>query len=161
MISVALAVLETEEQRNLLSEFYEQNKNRLYLIAFSKLHNRQSAEDAVMETLLRIADKPERLEGEEWLQRVYINRSNNTRITFNQKTKAMFEAHYPDFANRKFEEVDINGNKGYLWRDSHDRYGYTMKTLVWDNGKYIFELHGEVSEKMLINLAKSAKCWGE
>ena len=60
MISVALAVLETEEQRNLLAEFYEQNKNRLYLIAFSKLHNRQSAEDAVMETLLRIADKPER-----------------------------------------------------------------------------------------------------
>lgn len=60
MISVALAVLETEEQRNLLAEFYEQNKNRLYLIAFSKLHNSQSAEDAVVETLLRIADKPER-----------------------------------------------------------------------------------------------------
>lgn len=100
-------------------------------------------------------------EGEEWLQRVYINRQNNTRITFNQKTKAMFAAHYPNTENRIFEEVDINGNKGYLWRDSHDRYGYTMKTLVWDNGEYIFELHGEVPEKMLINLAKSAKYWGE
>ena len=100
-------------------------------------------------------------EGEEWLHRVYINRSYNTRITFNQKTKAMFAAHYPDTENRKFEEVDINGNKGYLWRDSDDIYGHTMKTLVWDNGEYIFELHGEISKNMLLNLARSAKYWGE
>lgn len=100
-------------------------------------------------------------EGEEWLHRVYINRSINTRITFNQKTKAMFAAHYPDVKTRQFEEVDINGNKGYLWRDSHDIYGHTMKTLVWDNGEYIFELHGEISKNMLINLARSAKYWGE
>lgn len=100
-------------------------------------------------------------EGEEWLHRVYINRSDNTRLTFNQKTKAMFAAHYPDTENRKFEEVDINGNKGYLWRDGNDIYGHTMKTLVWDNGEYIFELHGEISKNMLLNLARSAKYWGE
>lgn len=60
MISVALAVLETDEQRSELADFYEKNKSRLYMIAFSKLNNRQSAEDAVMEAFLRIADKPER-----------------------------------------------------------------------------------------------------
>ena len=60
MISVALAVLETEKQRSELAEFYEKNKSRLYMIAFSKLNNRQSAEDAVMEAFLRIADTPER-----------------------------------------------------------------------------------------------------
>ena len=47
MISSALAILETEEQRNELSEFYEQYKDRFYAISFSKLHNRESAEDAV------------------------------------------------------------------------------------------------------------------
>lgn len=50
MISAALAVLETEEQRNELAEFYKKNKNRLYRIAYSKLHNRESSEDAVQET---------------------------------------------------------------------------------------------------------------
>ena len=60
MISQALAILETEEQRNELSDFYEQYKERFYAIAFSKLHNRASAEDAVQEAFLRIADKPEK-----------------------------------------------------------------------------------------------------
>ena len=60
MISPALEILETEEQRNELSDFYEQYKERFYAVAFSKLHNRASAEDAVQEAFLRIADKPEK-----------------------------------------------------------------------------------------------------
>lgn len=59
MVSAALAVLENEEQRNELAEFYEKHKNRLYETAFGHLHNRQEAEDALQETFLRIADKPE------------------------------------------------------------------------------------------------------
>lgn len=39
MISAALAILKTDEQRNELSAFYEENKKRFYAIAFSKLNN--------------------------------------------------------------------------------------------------------------------------
>ena len=60
MISAALAVLKTDEQRNELSEFYEENKSRLYSIAFERLHNRQDAEDAIQETFLGIATKPDK-----------------------------------------------------------------------------------------------------
>ncbi len=60
MISAALAILESEEQRNELSEFYEENKNRFFLIAFSKLHNREEAEDAIQEAFLRIVKYPEK-----------------------------------------------------------------------------------------------------
>lgn len=60
MISAALAVLETDEQRNELSEFYEENKSRLYAIAFEHLHIQQDSEDAIQETFLRIADKPDK-----------------------------------------------------------------------------------------------------
>ena len=56
MLTAALAGLETDEQRNELADFYNKNKNRLYKIAFSKLNNRESAEDAVQETFLRLAD---------------------------------------------------------------------------------------------------------
>lgn len=63
MISAALAILETDEQRNELAEFYRNNKNRLYSIAFSKLHNRESAEDAVQETFLRLATNEKRFFG--------------------------------------------------------------------------------------------------
>lgn len=60
MISAALAVLKTDEQRNELSEFYERNKNRLFAIASEHLHNQQDSEDAIQETFLRIADKPDK-----------------------------------------------------------------------------------------------------
>ncbi len=60
MISAALAVLETNEQRNELSEFYERNQNRLFAIASEHLHNQQDSEDAIQEAFLRIADKPDK-----------------------------------------------------------------------------------------------------
>lgn len=55
MISAALALLETDEQRNILSEFYKANKHRLFGIAYSRLHNKESAEDAVQDVFLRLA----------------------------------------------------------------------------------------------------------
>lgn len=60
MISGALSILKTDKERSKLSKFYEENKERFYAIAFSKLHNREEAEDAVQEAFLRIADKPEK-----------------------------------------------------------------------------------------------------
>ena len=60
MISAALAVLKTDEQLNELSEFYEENKNRFFSIEFSKLHNREDAEDAIQEAFLRIVKYPEK-----------------------------------------------------------------------------------------------------
>lgn len=59
MISAVLALLESDEQRSALAEFYARSKNRLYYIALSKLHNSADAEDAVQEVFSRIADKPE------------------------------------------------------------------------------------------------------
>ncbi|MDE6726557.1 MAG: sigma-70 family RNA polymerase sigma factor [Oscillospiraceae bacterium] len=59
MISSALAGLETEERRNELAEFYEQNKSGLYAFAMSRTRNREKAEDAVQEAFLRIAKYPE------------------------------------------------------------------------------------------------------
>ena len=47
MISAALAVLESEEQRNELSEIYENNISNFYNIAFQQLHNKHDAEDAI------------------------------------------------------------------------------------------------------------------
>lgn len=41
MIAAALAVLETDEQRNELAEFYKESLGRLYTIAMSRLHNQQ------------------------------------------------------------------------------------------------------------------------
>lgn len=59
MLSAALAVLKTDSQRNEIAEFYRKNKRRLYAIAYSKLHNKESAEDAVQETFLRLATNQE------------------------------------------------------------------------------------------------------
>lgn len=58
MIEAALAALENDNQRNRLSAFYEQYKNRFFGIAYSKLHKSEEAEDAVQETFLRVVDHP-------------------------------------------------------------------------------------------------------
>ena len=60
MIDVILSTIENEEQRNELSKFYSKHKNRLYSIAYSKLHSKEDAEDAVQEVFSEIADKPEK-----------------------------------------------------------------------------------------------------
>lgn len=70
MISAALAILKTEEERNELSDFYEVFRHRLYAIAFEHLHNEQDSEDAIQETFLRIADKPNK----------FFSLSNNERV---------------------------------------------------------------------------------
>ena len=58
MISSALAIIENESQRNELSEIYERNIKKFYSMAFSKLHNKQDAEDAIQEAFLAVARNP-------------------------------------------------------------------------------------------------------
>lgn len=60
MIDAIFMVIENENQRNELAEFYSEHKNRLYSIAFSKLHSKEDAEDAVQEVFSEIADKPDK-----------------------------------------------------------------------------------------------------
>ncbi len=72
MIAGALATIEDESQRNELSEFYEENKSSFYAIAFSKLHNKPDAEDAVQEAFLRLVEKPD----------IFFSKSRNDRILY-------------------------------------------------------------------------------
>ncbi len=58
MISAALATLNTDAERNELSKFYRENKDRFYAIAFSRLHNRELSEDALQEAFLNIVKYP-------------------------------------------------------------------------------------------------------
>lgn len=60
MLDFTFSIIEDENQRNELADFYINHKNKLYSIAFSKLHNKEDAEDAVQEAFLRISDKPDR-----------------------------------------------------------------------------------------------------
>lgn len=60
MVSAALSILNSDEERNIMSEFYRENKSQLYAIALVRLNNAQDAEDAVQDTFLRIAKFPER-----------------------------------------------------------------------------------------------------
>lgn len=72
MISAALAILQTNEERNELSDFYEKYKNKFYSIAYDHLHNIQDSEDAIQETFLRIADKPNKFFSLSDDERVYL-----------------------------------------------------------------------------------------
>lgn len=59
MISVALAILKSDAERNEMSSVYEKNKSLFLNIAYKRLQNEENAEDAVQEAFLEIADKPD------------------------------------------------------------------------------------------------------
>lgn len=59
MISAALSVLKTDEERNIVEKLYTENRNRFLGIAYSRLNNRADAEEAVQEAFLRISAKPD------------------------------------------------------------------------------------------------------
>lgn len=58
MISSILSTLETDEERKTLSGFYEKYKDQFYYMAYSILHDRIKAEDAIQEAFVRIMRYP-------------------------------------------------------------------------------------------------------
>lgn len=61
MISVYLSLIETDKEKSLIEELYDKNKQTMYSIAFSNLHNRTDAEDAVHEAILRAINQIKKL----------------------------------------------------------------------------------------------------
>lgn len=116
MISTALALLETDEQRNILSEFYQKYKNRFYAIAYSKLHGKAAAEDAVQEAFLRIVDKPENFFKIEHNKRVayadVIVRNNRLMNPYDQPHDENEKA-----TLRSMREVESSANMFYYTED--------------------------------------------
>lgn len=90
MLDTALAVIKDEDQRSELTEFYSQNKDRFFGIAYSRLHSKDAAEDAVQEAFSEIADKPGNFFGlPEGKKIAYVNvmvRNISVKI-FNSKNK--------------------------------------------------------------------------
>lgn len=52
------SVIDDDVQRNELEIFYKENRQLFYYIAYSKLHNREQAEDAVQNAFMEIAKNP-------------------------------------------------------------------------------------------------------
>ncbi len=72
MITAALAVLKTDEQRNIISDFYQMYKNRFYAIAYEHLHNPQDSEEAIQEAFLRITVNPDKFFSLSGDERIYL-----------------------------------------------------------------------------------------
>ena len=90
MITAALAVLKTDEQRNIISDFYQMYKNRFYAIAYEHLHNPQDSEEAIQEAFLRITVNPDKffsLSGDERIYLVSAIIRNTSIDMYNKKTK--------------------------------------------------------------------------
>lgn len=52
-----LSMLDNDDERSIFEQLYSTHSQRLYRIAFGKLHNPQDAEDAVSECFFRILNK--------------------------------------------------------------------------------------------------------
>lgn len=94
MITAALAILKTDEQRTIISDFYQKNKNRFYAIAYEHLHDPQDSEEAIQETFLRIAVDPDKFFSLSGDGRIYFASAiiRNVSIDmYNKKTKHQLE----------------------------------------------------------------------
>lgn len=109
MISAALAILETNEERNTFSEFYKNYKDRLLAIAYSWLHSNSLAEDAVEEAFMQIAAKPEKffiLTKEEKIRYFDVVVKNISIRMFNKANKQEYES-IDEYENELFSPVSL------------------------------------------------------
>lgn len=53
------SIISDDVQRNELEVFYKENRQLFYYIAYSKLHNKEGAEDAVQDAFAEIAKNPD------------------------------------------------------------------------------------------------------
>ena len=161
MIDAVLSTMENEDQRSELSEFYEQHKKRFYGIAFSKLHNREYAEDAVQELFSAIADKPEnffKIPPKDRLAYADIMIRNISVEMFNAKNKVHLEE-----LNDEFADVTISLENDILDKISRDDIVSFMKQLPTQQ-KTVLLLHCyfgltiyEISIRLNISLTTANK----
>ena len=86
---------------------YQTHADRLFAIAFTVCQNREDAEDAVQDTLIRYCGVRKDFESEEhikaWLIRVVINRAKDIRSSFWRRNQASYEDY---MAELPFEEPE-------------------------------------------------------
>ncbi len=61
MLSFCISLIKTEQEKLLIEELYNKNKQTMYNIAYSNLHNRDDAEDAVQEAILRAINQIDKI----------------------------------------------------------------------------------------------------
>ena len=61
MLSFCLSLIETDQEKLLIEELYNKNKQTMYNIAYSNLHNRADAEDTVHEAILRAINQIDKI----------------------------------------------------------------------------------------------------
>ncbi len=118
MFAETFAIIEDENQRSELAEFYSEYKRRLFSIAFSKLHNEEDAEDAVQAVFSAIADRPESFFGvpaEKRLAYTDVMVRNIAVDMFNAKSKMPL-----DELNEELENDTVSLENSLFDRLSHN-----------------------------------------
>ncbi len=86
---------------------------------------------------------------------IFKNNLTGQMISFGQDVKSSYGPAHLNTERHEIEEVEINGHCGLCVDFSDSEHNGSL--AIWDNGKYILELSGDLSKKELLDLAKSAK----
>lgn len=85
----------------------------------------------------------------------YIYNSKNDSLLFVQSTKDAFASNL-DNENSSTVTENYKGQEYYISDFKYDNNSHII-TVVWDNGKYIFELSAELPKKTMLDLCNSLK----
>jgi len=89
-------------------------------------------------------------EYDEYSNVIYYNKDDIV-IYFKQCTKDMYDSDV-NTENAEILTVDINGHEAIYFIDNNDYYH-----IIWDNGDYIISIGSNISENILIDIAKSVQ----
>ncbi len=105
MINAVLSMLKTDEQKKELAEFYKKNKNRIYAVAYSKIHNRETTEDVIQEAFLNIVKYP----------KSFFSLDDDKRISYMLTVLGNTISRYlKNFGKNRFDELDDEIDDGAL-----------------------------------------------
>lgn len=115
MISLYLAVLETDEDKYEFEEMYIKCRQQMYNLAYCILHNVQDAEDAVHQSFLTIANNYEKIKQKKCQDspRYFVIICRNVSINMYNKNKRTAE-HLTEINNNQVAvDVDFLANIAY------------------------------------------------
>ena len=100
-----------------------------------------------------VLDKESTVETDEMISQIYYLSSDKTKsIGFKQLTKELYSVSVDNKDTELVTKLDKNGREILI-----HSYKDLSTSIIWDNGEYIFELSGTMSEAELMELYYTVK----
>ncbi len=151
LIASSVTIMNVEALRNAFSDFFVNTYKKFSTVRPVEDDSAPTTLEEIYEITYNINDFEIIDNEEDEYRRDIFYLKDDTVIYFSQETKKKYN-HDVNTEEAEILTIDINGHEAIYFIDNNNYYH-----IIWDNGDYIISLSSNISENVLIEIAKSVK----